>query len=75
MADILLAAPMRRDWPAAKTSAATLGALGGVTIALFVAPLVAVARGKGRLEISFNRPPAPIRMMSCGLIGICAAMR
>src|SRR6266851_1238454 len=66
----LLTSPMRRDWPAARMSAAMRGRRGAAGAAE-----PASARGRGRLGISARRPPAPIRMISSRVTAIPASRR
>ena len=63
-ASSLFAWPMRRDCPAASTSAATLPGCAGFA-----------SRGCGRVGISISRPPTPMPMMSCRVTGMPAARR
>ena len=63
-ASSLFAWPMRRDCPAASTSAATLPGCAGFA-----------SRGCGRVGISMSRPPTPMPMMSSRVTGMPAARR
>ncbi len=61
--------PMRRDRPAARTSAAIFGR------ACAAGAASSPARGMGRVGISIRRPPAPIRIRSRPVTGTSASRR
>ena len=59
---------MRRDRPAARTTAVTRGSRGASSA-------IASARGRGRVGTSVSRPPGPISMISRGPTGRSAESR
>ena len=69
----LLCGAMRRDRPAAITTAAMIGAVRGAAPERSVAG--AFSRGSGRVSASCSSPPTPMRMMSEGVTLIPANSR
>ena len=74
-ASSLFGPPIRRDWPAASSSAAIRGPGGFAGAALRSGAAPASARGSGRDGISASRPPLPIRMIPRGPTGRPATSR